>query len=100
VAEEVVTYGRVEMAINSFAPYKSPGMNGIFPVLLQEGRKVVLLQTSKQSVTFSFLFSCSEHVMNSVFFIFSLFFFCKKVKSASKDHILLTTIHTDVCKEW
>jgi hypothetical protein len=27
--------------MESFAPYKSPGMDGIFPALLQEGRKVL-----------------------------------------------------------
>ena len=28
--------------IDSFAPYKSPGMDGIFPALLQEGREVLI----------------------------------------------------------
>jgi hypothetical protein len=32
----------VEWATDSFAPYKSPGMDGIFPLLLQEGRKIVI----------------------------------------------------------
>jgi len=53
------------------------------------------------SVKFSLLLSCSEHVMNPVFsFSFSLFFFWKKVKPTGKDHILLTTIHNYDCKEW
>jgi hypothetical protein len=34
VATKVVTYGRVVWAIDSFAPYKSPGMDGIFLSLL------------------------------------------------------------------
>jgi hypothetical protein len=38
----VVTYRRVEWAIVSFAPNKSPGVDGIFPALLQEGREVVI----------------------------------------------------------
>ena len=38
----VITYRRVECAIDSFVPYKSPGKNGIFPALLQEGRKVII----------------------------------------------------------
>jgi hypothetical protein len=38
----VVTYRRVEWAIDSFAPYKSPGMDGIFPVLLQQAREAVI----------------------------------------------------------
>jgi hypothetical protein len=42
VATKVVTYGRVVWATDSFAPYKSPGMDGIFPALLQEGWKVLV----------------------------------------------------------
>jgi hypothetical protein len=42
VAVRIVTYGRVEWAIDSFAPYKSLGMDGIFPALLQEGREVLI----------------------------------------------------------
>ena len=41
VAARVVTYGRVEWAIDSFVPY-SPGMDGIFPALLQEGWEVLI----------------------------------------------------------
>jgi len=36
----VVTYMRVEWAIDFCAPYKSPGMAGIFPALLQEGQRI------------------------------------------------------------
>jgi hypothetical protein len=42
VVTKVVTYGRVVWAIDSFAPYKSPGMDGIFLALLQEGREVLV----------------------------------------------------------
>jgi hypothetical protein len=38
----VVTFRRVEWAINSFAPYKSPGVDGKFPALLQQAREVVI----------------------------------------------------------
>jgi hypothetical protein len=34
VVTTVVTYGKVVWATDSFAPYKSPGMDGIFPALL------------------------------------------------------------------
>jgi hypothetical protein len=34
VAAKIVTHQRVEWAINSFSPYKSPGMDGIFPAML------------------------------------------------------------------
>jgi hypothetical protein len=43
VPAEVVTYGRLEWAINYFAPYKSSGTDGTFPALLQEGWRVVVL---------------------------------------------------------
>ena len=42
MAARVVTYTRVEWAIDSFAPYVSPGMDGIFPALLQEGRRILV----------------------------------------------------------
>ena len=32
----------MEWAIDSFAPYENPGMEGIFPALLQQGREVVI----------------------------------------------------------
>jgi len=41
MAARVVTYRRVEWAIDSFAPYKSPGRDGIFPALLHEGRRIL-----------------------------------------------------------
>jgi hypothetical protein len=40
LAARVVTCRRVEWAIDSFVPYKSRGMDGIFPALLQEGQEV------------------------------------------------------------
>jgi hypothetical protein len=42
VATKVVTCRRVVWAIDSFAPYESPGMDGIFPALLQEGWEVLV----------------------------------------------------------
>jgi hypothetical protein len=42
LAMRVVIYRRVEWDIDSFAPYKSPGVDGIFPALLQEGREAVI----------------------------------------------------------
>jgi hypothetical protein len=41
VAAKVVTYQRVGWAINSFAPYKSPGMDGVFSALLQKGQEIL-----------------------------------------------------------
>jgi hypothetical protein len=38
----VVTYKRVEWAIDSFAPDKSPGVDGMFPALLQKAWGVVI----------------------------------------------------------
>jgi hypothetical protein len=42
VAVKVVTYRRVEWAIDSFAPYKGPGADGIFPALLQQGGEILI----------------------------------------------------------
>jgi hypothetical protein len=42
VAAKVVTYRRVEWAIDSFASYKSPGVDRIFLVLLQQGWEVLI----------------------------------------------------------
>jgi hypothetical protein len=42
VATDVVTFRRAEWAINTFLPYRSPGMDGIFLALLQQGRKIVI----------------------------------------------------------
>jgi len=38
----VVTYGRVEWVIDSFASYKSPGVDSIFLAMLQKGWEVVI----------------------------------------------------------
>ena len=42
VAARIVTYQRVGWAIDSFAPYKSPGMDRILPALLQEEQEVLI----------------------------------------------------------
>jgi hypothetical protein len=42
VAARIITYHRVEWAIGSFAQYKSPGRDGIFLALLQEGREILI----------------------------------------------------------
>jgi hypothetical protein len=42
LAMRVVTYRRVEWAIDTFAPDTSPGMDGIFLALLQQAREVVI----------------------------------------------------------
>jgi hypothetical protein len=42
LATRMVTYRRVEWAIDTFTPYKSPGVDGIFPALLQQARGVFI----------------------------------------------------------
>ncbi|CAH1974332.1 unnamed protein product [Acanthoscelides obtectus] len=37
-AREIVTFERTVWAVDSFAPYKSPGLDGVFPAMLQQGR--------------------------------------------------------------
>jgi len=41
-AARVVTYRRVEWTFDSFAPYRIPGVDGIFPALLHEGQEAVI----------------------------------------------------------
>lgn len=36
-AKRIVTYESIQWALNAFAPYKSPGADGIYPILLQRG---------------------------------------------------------------
>ena len=38
----MLTYRRVEWGIETYAPYKRPGVDGIFPALLQKARDVVI----------------------------------------------------------
>ena len=40
-ADDVVSYDKLRWAIHSMAPYKSPGTDGIYPVLLQQGLKYI-----------------------------------------------------------
>ena len=42
VAARIVTYHRVRWVNDSFAPYKSPGMDGIFTALLQEEQEILI----------------------------------------------------------
>jgi len=42
VPARIITYHRVEWEIDSFAPYKSLGKDGIFPALLQEGQGILI----------------------------------------------------------
>jgi hypothetical protein len=42
MAVRIVTYRRVRWVTDSFAPYKSPGMDRIFPALLQDGQEVLI----------------------------------------------------------
>jgi hypothetical protein len=35
VSSKVISYDRLKWAVYSFQPYKSPGMDGIMPIMLQ-----------------------------------------------------------------
>jgi len=50
VDARVVSYIGVEWAMDSFALYKSPGMDGIFPAMLQEEWRVLSLTWSESSM--------------------------------------------------
>jgi hypothetical protein len=54
----------------------------------------VIFQTFKQRVKILLPLLLRETLYEPTVSLFSLFFFCKKVKPTSNDHILLTTIHT------
>ncbi len=41
-AKAVITYQGIKWALNSFQPYKSPGIDGVFPVLLQASAELVI----------------------------------------------------------
>ena len=42
MAKRIVTEERVRWAVSLFAPYKSPGIDGIFPALLQKGLDILI----------------------------------------------------------
>jgi len=42
MARKIVTEDRVRWAVSLFAPYKSPGIDGIFPALLQKGLDILI----------------------------------------------------------
>lgn len=42
IAHTIFTRSKVEWAVNSFEPYKSPGMDGIFPILLQKSNGILI----------------------------------------------------------
>jgi len=42
IAQEIVTEERLKWAISLYAPLKSPGLDGIFPALLQKGLDIIL----------------------------------------------------------
>jgi len=42
VAARIVTYHMVKWVIDSSAPYKSPGVDRVFPALLQEGQEILI----------------------------------------------------------
>ena len=42
IACNIFTESKVEWAINSFEPYKSPGVDGILPIMLQQSKKVII----------------------------------------------------------
>ena len=42
-ARKIVTLERLRWAISAFKPYKAPGSDGIYPVLLQKGVRMLAL---------------------------------------------------------
>lgn len=57
-AKKVVTYGRARWAVTSFQPFKSPGPDGVYPVLLQQGWDIIgplLSRLFRASVAFGYV---------------------------------------------
>lgn len=44
IAKEIITYEKIEWAIDSFDPYKAPGPDEINPALLQQGKDIIIPQ--------------------------------------------------------
>ena len=42
LATEISRPNRIRWAINKFKPYKSPGVDGIYPILLQKGQEILI----------------------------------------------------------
>lgn len=58
IADEIFTFSRVVNAVRSFQPYKSAGVDGIFPALLQSGEVVLipsLMKIFKASLRFNYI---------------------------------------------
>lgn len=47
IADEIFTTARVEKAVRSFQPFKSAGVDGIYPALLQKGEAVLIPSLKK-----------------------------------------------------
>lgn len=43
IASEICTEERLDWAISAFQPYKTPGVDGIFPALLQKGKRELMI---------------------------------------------------------
>jgi hypothetical protein len=42
VSKRVISYDKLKWAVFSFQPYKSPGIDGIMPIMLQQGFKLLV----------------------------------------------------------
>lgn len=65
IAAKLFTKERIRWAIESFKPYKSPGGDGIYPVLLQRGLQVILpdlVDLFRRSFTWGYIPDCWRDV--------------------------------------
>lgn len=46
-AKKVVDHDRIKWALTTFRPYKAPGPDGVYPILLQEGANVLIPHLSR-----------------------------------------------------
>jgi hypothetical protein len=65
VSRRVINYSKLKWAVFSFQPYKSPGINGIMPVMLQQGFSLLeskLLRPLRASLALGYIPMSWRHI--------------------------------------
>jgi hypothetical protein len=65
VSKRVISYGKLKWAVFSFQPYKAPGMDGIIPIMLQQGFELLvgkLLMLLRASLALGYIPMSWRHI--------------------------------------
>jgi len=65
VSRGVISYDKLKWAVFSFKPYKSPGIDGIMPIMLQQGFKLLvgkLLMLLRASLALGYIPMSWRHI--------------------------------------